>query len=426
MFDMMKKTKDIGKRNAAKKSTQKNTGLTIQRMPWHVSNGFPDDRLNIPNSNPDSPITGYRFIGYSYSPQNDIETNDFKNAVVSAAGFIAELNPPKPDELLTDGEIGTYCNMQYGKSLNAAVNSKSLFEEERELFSGSKSSAELEYAQSYPVSDKVNTLNEVRNVVKGIKDSGVSDDDKKAAAIQALAGLIELSRRIMTNLRGLAAAGDLNRIIEILGNEVVNLYKKQSIESGRAKRILNGINNIDPFQIQVKTKYPINPPQNELVLHYQFSRESYGYIVRVEKDGNTFRMANARYGIDDNTYYSSAHAACQGTVLDAAKNTTSDPLGQGNPAVIDAITKLGGEGSRWQCVRDHADTIKDSTIIYTMKDDGSGYMCITFEKLWKSWKSLFNYDFNIDNDRLKEVLKIGGAEITQQANRPEGDCIELG
>lgn len=230
----------------------------------------------------------------------------------------------------------------------------------------------------------------------------------------------------MTNLRGLAAAGDLNRIIEILENEVVNLYKKQSIESGRAKRILNGINNIDPFQIQVKTKYPINPPQNELVLHYQFSRESYGYIVRVEKDGNTFRMANERYGIDDNTYYSSAHAACQGTVLDAAKNTTSDPLGQGNPAVIDAITKLGGEGARWQCVRDHADTIKDSTIIYTMKDDGSGYMCITFEKLWKSWKSLFNYDFNIDNDRLKEVLKIGGAEITQQANRPEGDCIELG
>lgn len=112
--------------------------------------------------------------------------------------------------------------------------------------------------------------------------------------------------------------------------------------------------------------------------------------------------------------------------MDAANKLTNNPLEQGNPAVIDAITKLGGEGSRWQCVRDHADTIKDSTIIYTMKDDGSGYMCITFENLWKSWKTLFEYDFNIANDRLKEVLKIGGAEITQQADRPVGDCIELG
>lgn len=303
MFDMMKKTKDIGKRNAAKKSTQKNTGLTIQRMPWHVSNGFPDDRLNIPNSNPDAPITGYRFIGYSYSPQNDIETNDFKNAVVSAAGFIAELNPPKPKELLSNNEINDYRMAKYENLPDDAVNARIPFKEEKELFSGLKSSDALGYAQSYPVSDSVNKINEVREVVKRIKDSEDSGDVKKAAAKQALDGLIGLPEETMVKLQELLEKEKYDQIIKTLGMKAVDFYKEEIPGSSTLVKRIRTIQNIDPFQIQVKTKYPINPPQNELVLHYQFSRESYGYIVRVEKDGNTFRMANARYGIDDNTYY---------------------------------------------------------------------------------------------------------------------------
>jgi len=175
-----------------------------------------------------------------------------------------------------------------------------------------------------------------------------------------------------------------------------------------------------------------------LTLYYQFGVDSYGYVVKVEQGNRLFSMHSAR-GQDelpdaqearlqtgagaDPLYemYSSAHHtdAPDEKIGDTAALPTSDPLPAAGPDFVtggkavlggkskrlDAVTKLAGEGARWQCVRLHAAHLRDSSRFYTQLQGDTRKAYITLERLWGTWGAKFGSAFNIPNDTVKQVIR---------------------
>jgi hypothetical protein len=199
-----------------------------------------------------------------------------------------------------------------------------------------------------------------------------------------------------------------------------------------AKRNLSR-QGIDPFLVKAPGTFNGVP----LTLYYQFGVDSYGYVVKVEQGNRLFSMHSAR-GQDelpdaqearlqtgagaDPLYemYSSAHHtdAPDEKIGDTAALPTSDPLPAAGPDFVtggkavlggkskrlDAVTKLAGEGARWQCVRLHAAHLRDSSRFYTQLQGDTRKAYITLERLWGTWGAKFGSAFNIPNDTVKQVI----------------------
>ena len=236
-------------------------------------------------------------------------------------------------------------------------------------------------------------------------------------------------------------------------------------------------NKIDPFLIKATGTYDVN---NNIALYYQYGVDSYGYITRIEQEGQTYEMHDVR-GQDalakaqtesliaaeiDNPLYSqfaSAHDTehPDELIADVASKstTTQDAAIVDNEDVrtllelpgdlqdkahnlfvtdnltrlkekskrLDAATKLAGEGARWVCVRNHAQHLKNSSKFYTAHPkDGSIYLYITFEKLWGVWGTKFSSKFDILNKEVSKMIvdnmvDANLIETTEKANMTNND-----
>lgn len=225
---------------------------------------------------------------------------------------------------------------------------------------------------------------------------------------------------------------------QLQGNLLAKSLNSAEISSLQ-KRLKNiYINNIDPFVICVSGKYN----ENTFALYYQFGNDSYGYIVRIEQEGKAYTMSTERgqkalkqqqisslkkLELSNQhifSQYSSAHdtKSNDNITYKASLSTLTTIHTERNKKErineltiliemsnkLDAITKVAGEGARWNCVRELAKThqLTNDSIFYTinyhnMKMD---YIGITFKSLWKIWDSHFYSKFGIENTEVTNVL----------------------
>lgn len=161
----------------------------------------------------------------------------------------------------------------------------------------------------------------------------------------------------------------------------------------------------DPFLLTVEGKYTQAAAAKNMKLDYHFGKNWHGYVVKVVDDGAAnlnHTMKPSKEGAAGGGEYSSTHESNIATPL---KDETS----------ADSVTKLAGEGARWQCIRTGMATVKDTTKIYTNQftDNrvSSRVRYITFPVLWKSWKETFQKQFNISDSTVVEKLKLDNVTI---------------
>jgi hypothetical protein len=199
---------------------------------------------------------------------------------------------------------------------------------------------------------------------------------------------------------------------------------------------------LDPYSIKAAGQTIEN---ERIALHYQFGVDSYGYIVKIEQEGKTYTMHGGRgqeaLSKDQvaelskgNTtgpemdQFSSAHDTgdADESIAEVASQSTEDrdltlyPMSKKKNRVrqigkleekskrLDAIAKIGGEGARWQCVREQAKAGKltNGTRFYALNwyNGNNGYVGMTFQDLWGGWATDFNSDFDIDDDTVRDKL----------------------
>ena len=203
---------------------------------------------------------------------------------------------------------------------------------------------------------------------------------------------------------------------------------------------------IDPFLVGASGKFG----GSTITLSYQFGVDSYGYVVKIKQEGQTYSMhagrgqteladaqlaaltaaVQAGKGPDPSlSMFGSAHDthAPDEVIAGPASLSTTEPLparpGAGGLAAndpyvtgsiavlggrnkrLDAMTKLAGEGARWQCVRLHAEHLRNSSRFYTGHPTLPAQKAyITLSSLWGTWGTKFGYAFNVPNRKVADVI----------------------
>jgi hypothetical protein len=98
--------------------------------------------------------------------------------------------------------------------------------------------------------------------------------------------------------------------------------------------------------------------------------------------------------------YSNVH-----DVEDRPKKTLFERTTGGRASHFDAYTKLVGEGARWRCVRAHGRRLRDDSLFFVLGGSGAAAYGVTFETLWKSWKKVFDKDFDISDQRVADAIR---------------------
>ena len=209
----------------------------------------------------------------------------------------------------------------------------------------------------------------------------------------------------------------------------------------------------DPFRIKIGGSYNGRP----LAAHYQYAKSSYGYIVKIEQDGESYEMDQERGRYDASLgarhaaggelplsnplfkLFASGHDEDDEAVHETASQGVTDAdVGLTDPARrqsglkersrrLDAVTKIAGEGARWQAVRALAQAghLKSSSRFWCPQDPAAADLpttpiyYITFKTLWGSWGRVFDSKFNITDAVLADKLRTGewgeGPDSTRKA-----------
>lgn len=175
------------------------------------------------------------------------------------------------------------------------------------------------------------------------------------------------------------------------------------------------IGTLDPFIYRTKTEYGDESTTTDLTLDYQNSHRFTGYVIRVN-DGASGKsstmiddkplLPTANKGVPVN--YSNIHADTDTNVLSGLTGLDTNKTKDVNEEHIDAITKIAGEGARWQAVRNHAAKLTDKSKFFTRKKTGDcDINFVDFRTLWLSWKSAFNKEYDITDATFKAKLTSG-------------------
>lgn len=194
----------------------------------------------------------------------------------------------------------------------------------------------------------------------------------------------------------------------------------------------------ESLEVIIKAKYKTRSDEKtvqlELRYYYGNGTEDYehgnGYIIEVKKrrlssedsDGrNHDREAKMVRDVTNNQEYDLRHAERFGeTILDETyrkgKDTNSNPRTDTEieGKHFDAYTKLAGEGARFECVREHMDSIREDTYFC------SGTNAITFVNLWQNWRDVFDMKYNIPIAVVKEFLDTAWTEEIPAYSEVEG------
>lgn len=164
---------------------------------------------------------------------------------------------------------------------------------------------------------------------------------------------------------------------------------------------------IDPFLYRIKIKYS---DTQEIKLLYQHADQWTGYVVEVDDaaTGAPIPMADvlnntkATAGIPGQ--YSNRHADTGDDRLSTKLTPDARASEEDNEKSIDAMTKIAGEGARWQSVRKHSSRLTNNSKFF-IRTDANNIKYVTFRALWLSWASAFNKAYDISDAKLaSEIL----------------------
>lgn len=165
----------------------------------------------------------------------------------------------------------------------------------------------------------------------------------------------------------------------------------------------------DPLRVRCVGDYGGHP----IELDFHFGNKFSGYVVRVHdpEAGIDDQAMNANpKTLDAATEYGHVHE-----VDDRPRRPILDTPG------ADAVTKLAGEGARWQCIGDNIGAMRDDTRIYTNEnaDDAisPNVRFIDFPTLWKSWAATFDKEYGIADEKV--VPKLRQPEVKIQTMKGE-------
>lgn len=165
---------------------------------------------------------------------------------------------------------------------------------------------------------------------------------------------------------------------------------------------------IDPFMLRVTGKYDV--AKHDMALDYHFGNSWMGYVIKVVDAGKGINQAMkpiphkeiAELKLED-SHFSNVHRARGGNAAIAGADDA------------DSVTKLAGEGARWNCIRTGLPSVADTTKIYTNENsDGKvteEMRYVTFPVLWKSWAATFERKFGIPDEKVIEKLKDANVTI---------------
>lgn len=406
----------------------------VQRKPWHSDANFPWEKLDCDNLAPTTPMTGHTFIGYTYPAKDTLAAADQTGAISAAADFIGGLPTPEPNNIIGKSDIAGELKQRDATSsangnATAAQDAKAFGDVDAILRGVTDQTPENifkaldEHYQGYIISELVppeisDSLIFYARLIKIC--SGKTDKDAVLGEISTVPNYDNekiYNKKMRDKIRD---SGSVQDIIDILTSKLASyrtIYDnhEKGARKGRGLGTRKTANRIDPFHVKVMTQYPGAAGANELNLHYQFSRESYGYIVEIQRNAETYRMQNngtrdtvppgqyvSAHDIADNVNPISAIAARATRAVDTEDPDTNTENAKYNNDIFDAITKLGGEGSRWKCVRAHAARLKNNSLFYTLQDQT--YYYITFRNLWASWRE-FGLKYNIEDSTVAAKLR---------------------
>jgi hypothetical protein len=158
----------------------------------------------------------------------------------------------------------------------------------------------------------------------------------------------------------------------------------------------------NPVRVRFKGKYEAAQQKKDLDLEYHFGDVWSGYVVHVRDAGRTIdkEMHDPNAGqVVPQGKYSNKH--------DDEPQVQSALENRGNNA--DAVTKIAGEGARWQAIAANAGRVRDATRFFTNeRADGAisgDVRYVTFPTLWKSWVSTFSKAYGIGDDVVATKLQ---------------------
>ncbi len=171
-----------------------------------------------------------------------------------------------------------------------------------------------------------------------------------------------------------------------------------------------GVAYFDPLILAVRGTYGAVGNKSTLEVHFHYGNKWAGYVVYVDDPTagiNAQRMRrdpNQALGVGEYTHI-------HDTAAPAARIE-----GQ---ATADSVTKLVGEGARFQCVKDNLGTIRNNSKIYTAgnaKNEVTPKVRhVTFDVLWKSWSEEFGKGYGINDAHVVTALKQDTIDTTTGA-----------
>jgi hypothetical protein len=176
---------------------------------------------------------------------------------------------------------------------------------------------------------------------------------------------------------------------------------------------------LDPFFLFTTVRYDTDVNTHYLHMNFQHAADLQGYVEAIIDTGNdSTKEVPSMYkgsedkrtgGVDRNPQYQQLHdKETVGKLIDLTAG--------GGEKNLDAYTKLAGEGARWQCVRNHAANIEDTSYFYTASGAGRNkVLAVEFRELWVSWKDDFKKKYNIPDTEVRRVMLAKGTTLEEKS-----------
>jgi hypothetical protein len=215
------------------------------------------------------------------------------------------------------------------------------------------------------------------------------------------------------------AAAEANaRIGARVDDEARNAWHKGSNEKWtRPGQALDdaGLRALDPFFYAVRVPFTHEGQNEQIELYFQHAAMWTAYVQAIFDTSNpATKPLPTMYDIKGASgrnvpstsippkhewhAYSNVH-----DVDPRSEKTLFESTTGGEARHFDAYTKLVGEGARWRCVRAHGRRLRDDSLFFVVGRSGDAYG-VTFETLWKSWKKVFDKDYNISDRRVADAI----------------------
>jgi Domain of unknown function (DUF4157) len=179
-----------------------------------------------------------------------------------------------------------------------------------------------------------------------------------------------------------------------------------------------GLQSVDPFFYEGLAKWGSNENgygEEFVGFLFQHAAAYTGYVEAILDTSNpgaqgvpTMYDAYNEPGLrgtvtaDRNLKFSNIHAAEGGI---ARTNLLALSERGGEEQHLDAYTKIAGEGARWQCVRNHASKLTNTSRFFTIGYTKGKAWTVTFKSLWLGWRDYFDKKYDISDRTVADKLK---------------------